>query len=166
MNAITEQVKNTSAWRWFNALSTREKTLFSWAIVIVVALILFAYALPSAIEFHNDRVSDYKQSVNDLKWMQAFETTARNRNDSRQETSQGDGVQLAVISQSAETHNIALQRIQPVSDGVTIEITRQSFDDVLQWLFAIQANEGVTISQARMIRVSPSLVDARIVARQ
>ncbi len=165
MNAISNQIANSTIAKWFNALSSREKKLISWTGMTVVALFLLGYALPSTLDYRHSNVVKLKVSSADLSWMKAYESTARSSSQQGQGTSTGGSVELSTISRSADLHDVDLQRIQPVSDGINIEITRQQFDSVLKWLFSLQNDEGVTISQARIMRQGAGLVDARVVVR-
>ncbi len=165
MNAISNQITNSTIAKWFNALSSREKKLVSWTGVALVALFLLGYALPSTLDYRHTNVTKLKVSSADLSWMKAYESTARSSSQQGQGTSNGGSVELSTISRSADLHDVDLQRIQPVSDGINIEITRQQFDSVLKWLFSLQNDEGVTISQARIMRQGSGLVDARVVVR-
>ncbi|MXW54210.1 MAG: type II secretion system protein M [Gammaproteobacteria bacterium] len=165
MNAISNQITNSTIAKWFNALSSREKKLVSWTGVALVALFLLGYALPSTLDYRHSNVTKLKVSSADLSWMKAYESTARSSSQQGQGTSNGGSVELSTISRSADLHDVDLQRIQPVSDGINIEITRQQFDSVLKWLFSLQNDEGVTISQARIMRQGSGLVDARVVVR-
>lgn len=165
MNAISNQIANSTIAKWFNALSSREKKLISWTGMAVVALFLLGYALPSTLDYRHSNVTKLKVSSADLSWMKAYESTARSSSQQGQGTSTGGSVELSTISRSADLHDVDLQRIQPISDGINIEITRQQFDSVLKWLFSLQNDEGVTISQARIMRQGAGLVDARVVVR-
>lgn len=165
MNAISNQITNSTIAKWFNALSSREKKLVSWTGVALVALFLLGYALPSTLDYRHSNVTKLKVSSADLSWMKAYESTARSSSQQGQGTNNGGSVELSTISRSADLHDVDLQRIQPVSDGINIEITRQQFDSVLKWLFSLQNDEGVTISQARIMRQGSGLVDARVVVR-
>lgn len=165
MNAISNQIANSTVAKWFNALSSREKKLVSWTGVALVALFLLGFALPSTLDYRHSNVEKLKVSSADLSWMKAYESTARSSSQQGQGTSSGGNVELSTISRSADLHDVDLQRIQPISDGINIEITKQQFDSVLKWLFSLQNDEGVTISQARIMRQGSGLVDARVVVR-
>lgn len=165
MNVLSNQIANSTIAKWFNALSSREKKLVSWTGAALVALFLLGYVLPSTLDYRHTNVVKLKVSSADLSWMKAYESTARSSNQQGQGTSGGENVELSTISRSADLHDVDLQRIQPVSDGINIEITRQQFDSVLRWLFSLQNDEGVTISQARIMRLGSGLVDARVVVR-
>lgn len=164
MNALSNQLTNSSVAKWFNALSAREKKLVTWTGVALVALFLLGYALPSTLEYRQSSVTKLKVSSADLNWMRAYESSARTSN----QQDSGDGSSppiLSIISKSADLHDVDIQRIQPISDGINVEITRQSFDNVLEWLFSLQNDDGYTISQARVMRLGSGLVDARVVVR-
>ena len=96
--------------------------------------------------------------------MRAYESTARATSQQGQ-GARGESPDISKISRSADIHDVDVQRIQPVSDGINVEITKQSFDNVLKWLFSLQNDDGMTISQARIMRLGSGLVDARVVVR-
>lgn len=164
MNALSNQITNSTVFKWFNALSAREKKLVSWTGVALIALFLLGYALPSVLEYRHSNVTKLKVSSADLSWMRAYESSARSSSQQGQ-GSTGDAPDISTISRSADLHELDLQRIQPISDGINVEITRQSFDNILGWLFSLQNDEGYTISQARIMRLGSGLVDARVVIR-
>ena len=165
MKALSNQLTNSTVAKWFNALSSREKKLVSWTGAAVVVLFLLGYALPATLDYRHTNVVKLKVSSADLSWMKAYESTARTSSQQGQGSGGGGSVELSTISRSADLHDVDLQRIQPISDGINIEITRQQFDSVLRWLFSLQNDEGVTISQARIMRLGSGLVDARVVVR-
>ncbi|MCY3884988.1 MAG: type II secretion system protein GspM [Gammaproteobacteria bacterium] len=164
MNALSNQITNSTVFKWFNALSAREKKLVSWTGIALLALFLLGYALPSTLEYRHSNVIKLKVSSADLNWMRAYESTARTSSQQGLETN-GNRPDIPRISRSAELHDVDLQRLQPISDGINVEITKQQFDSVLKWLFSLQNDEGYTISQARIMRLGSGLVDARVVIR-
>ncbi len=166
MNIIANQIANSMPVRWFNTLSNREKMLVAGGLVFVLVLLLL-WLLSSAQNYRDLNVAKYQSSLADMQWMQAYEASARTAEQSSQNTGTGGEIQLSRLSQSAELHDIEFQRIQPLGDGVNIEIARQSFDSVVSWMFSLQESEGVTITQARITRLreSPGLVEARLVVR-
>lgn len=164
MSILANQLSNSSAAKWFKALSDREKTLVTWTAIALIGLFLLGYLLPSTLEFRQTKVSTLKVASANLSWMKAYETTARTAGQQGQDPSEG-GIVLSKISRSADLHEVELQRIQPVSEGINIELSRQSFDSVLRWLFSLQSDEGATISQVRVMRHGSGLVDARVVVR-
>ena len=56
MNAISNQIANSTVAKWFNALSSREKKLVSWTGVALVALFLLGFALPSTLDYRHSNV--------------------------------------------------------------------------------------------------------------
>ncbi len=167
MNAITNQLTNSVPARWFNTLSNREKLLVSGGLIFVLGLLLL-WLLSAAQDYRDSNVAKYQTSLADMQWMQAYEDSARSAEHSSQIASSGGEIQLSTLSQSADLHDIELQRIQPLGDGVNIEITRQSFDSVVSWMFSLQESEGIVITQARITRLreSPGLVEVRLVVRR
>ncbi len=165
MSALTDQITNSTIAKWFRALSKREKGFVSLGVAALVAVLMFGFVLPTTLDFRDANVTRYQSSFADISYMRAFEESARAKGQSEQSGSGSGDIELASISRSASLHDISLQRIQPVTDGVTIEITREEFDGVIGWLFSLQNDEGMNVSQARILRLGAGLVDARIVVQ-
>ena len=167
MNMISNQMTNSLPVRWFNALSNREKTLVAGGAVFVLVLLLL-WLLSAAQDYRDLNVAKYQSSLTDMQWMQAYEASARSAEQASQNTNPGGEIQITTLSQSADLHDIELQRIQPLGESVNIEITRQPFDSVVSWMFSLQESEGIVITQARITRLreSPGLVEVRLVVRR
>ena len=167
MNALVNQLKESSALRWFSALSNREKGLIVGAIVVFVAVFLVGYALPTAQDYRNSNVAKYKESLADLQWMKAYEDAARSAVQSSEASgARGGDVQLSTLYESAQLHDVEIQRATPSGQNVNIEVTQQSFDSVLSWIFSLQNDEGIAINQVRINRLGSGMVDVRLVVRK
>ena len=78
----------------------------------------------------------------------------------------GEGL-LTIVSRTADNAQLKLTRFQPESNGVSVVLQKQSFNDVLGWLDVLEKQEQVLVVQASVDADSLSgRVNARFSLRQ
>ena len=87
-----------------------------------------------------------EQTLND--WLVANESRARSTaGDADAPRAAAEGL-LTIVSRTAEQSGLKLTRFQPESNGVSVVLQKQSFNDVLRWLDLLENNEQVLVVQA------------------
>lgn len=154
--------RSSPAWRRYQALSARERTLVNvLAGVIVIAI---GYSLvASVVDFRQLGVARYVEAEADLSWMQG------NRGSVSVEGEQGsarsDTLLSTVVRTTAIEFGFQPRRTQTEGDGVGVRIEAESFDKVLRWAHALEARHGVEITNADIDVDSPGKVNARFSLR-
>lgn len=166
MNMITEQLTESTLFKWYKSRTKREQVLVLSGIAVVVVAFIGLVVYPAIWEFRQNNVSSYERLLNDFEWMQANETAARERLALQRGT--GGDVGTSPLSRSANLHNVSIKTIQEGTDGTVISTERQSFDDVVRWVLALQNDYGLQLIQARITKFDkdlPMLVNAQLTIR-
>ena len=160
MNTLARQFSDSSVARWLRTLSKREQMLVY--IVLVLIGIVLSYLLFSFVrDFRDEQVSEYQQKLEDLDWMNANVEQARLKARMSSASDRGD---WSPIYRNAGLHNVTIQRIQPGSDGASIELEEHAFNDVINWIFALQDDAGLHIEQVRLTKTDePGMVTSTLV---
>lgn len=159
MNAITRQLSESSIARWFRALSNREQILV-YIVLVLIGIVLSIVLLSTVKDFRNTNVAEYQQKLDDLDWMKANVAQAKLR--ARMSRAR-DREDWTPIYRNAELHNIEIQRITPSAEGAAIDLQPQAFQDVLNWIFALQEDAGLSIAEVRLNEVDPGVVSTSLV---
>ena len=158
-NTLVQQFSDSSIARWFRTLSKREQVLV-YIVLVLVGIVLSLVLLTSMQNFRNENVSVYHQKLADLDWMNANVAQAKLKAGLSRAREQGD---WRPIYSNAELHNIEIRRIERGSDGATINIDAHAFQDVLNWIFALQEGAGMRIERVRFEESDPGMVTTSLV---
>lgn len=149
--------------RRFASASLRERVLIGIGAYLFAALFLYYVVLDSAIGFRTDNLRAQVAAENGLSWMLANEDEARQRSGSnapvRRESS------LAVISSSAELHDVTIKRIQPGDNRINVELSGQEYLSVIRWFIALEADHGLRLVDVRLVKTAEGIVDCQLTLR-
>ena len=160
MNIFARQFTDSSIARWFRTLSKREQVLV-FIVLVLVGLVLSYVLYANVHNFRDEKVAEYQSQLADLEWMKANVSQAKLKARLSSASERGD---WSPIYRNAELHQISIQRIQPGSDGAAIELEAQAFQDVLNWIFALQEDAGLRIEQVRLTKTDePGMVTTSLV---
>lgn len=159
MNTLARQLSDSSIARWFRTLSKREQVLV-YVALILVGIVLSFVLLSSVQNFRNDIVEEYQQKLGDLDWMKANVEQAKLKAAMSGARDQED---WRPIYRIASLHNIDIKRIEPGSNGAAIDLEPQAFQDVLNWIFALQEDAGMRIAEVRLTEVDLGMVNTNLV---
>jgi len=167
LDKLLDRWHGTAAYRNYAMREPNERLIIAAVVLIVVCGLLylllwqpFSNWSSSAAEAH-----DREQSLND--WLLVNEQQARDATIvSGPVQRRGEGL-LTIVSRSADEAQLKLTRFQPESNGVSVVLQKQSFNDVLTWLNALEKEAGVVVVQASVDADSLSgRVNARFSLRQ
>ena len=162
MIAILSKLPDSKFRSWFLSLSTREQRLLSIAAVILGLLLFYFLLWQPSYEFRNKHVEDLAYEQSGLDWMRANEAVARAGVASGGANSE---VQLTTVSRTAGLFDVPLNRVQPIAEGVSVNVTNQNFKNVMGWIFELQNSHGINVAHMRMNRTDSGRLDADIVFR-
>ena len=166
MNEIKRQFSESSAVRWYKSRSKREQFLVLLAGAAFTLAVMFLFVVPTIVDYRDSTVSSYERAVKDLAWMKTNEQKATERLAVQQ--GQGDAVGMSPISRMATLHNVNVKTIQDGRDGTVVTTEQQSFENAIRWLFSLQNELGLQMSQVRIWRHDPevpSVVDLQFTVR-
>ena len=165
LDKLLDRWHGTAAYRSYAQREPNERMIIALVVALVLCSLLYLLLWQplsnwstSAAEAH-----DREQSLND--WLLVNEEEARK---SRGITPirGGEGL-LTIVSRTADNAQLKLTRFQPESNGVSVVLQKQSFNDVLGWLDVLEKQEQVLVVQASVDADSLSgRVNARFSLRQ
>ncbi len=145
----------------YQALSEREQRLLMVAAVaIVIAIFYFgAWApLSNGVETARSQQQSQQQLLN---WV---EDKARQARRLRQSSSTGrrfSGSLTQAVNQSTAQYSIPVSRLQPQEDELQVWVDEAAFDEVLEWLKALE-QMGIVILQVDITEAdSPGMIKIR-----
>ena len=154
--------RSSPAWRRYQALSGRERTLVN--VLAGVIAIAIGYALvASLVDFRQLAVARYLDAEADLSWMQDNRRSVSV--DRVQGSARPDTLLSTVVRTTAIEFGFQPRRTQTEGDGVGVRIEAEAFDKVLRWAHALEARHGVEIANADIDVHSPGKVNARFSLR-
>ena len=131
----------------FSQLSDREqKLVMLLSVVVIIGFIYFVIYAPMQTAIRDGQAKvDAQQQI--LTWV------TQNANKAIQLKQSSAGVKIysgslpQAVNQTATRQNIAITRMQPQGDDLQVWVDNASFDNVLNWLQAIE-NMGIKITEA------------------
>lgn len=166
MNQLKQQLAESSAGRWYKSRTKREQILLVTAGAIFALFMIVAVAVPLVSDYRNDKISSYEDAIKDVEWMRLNQEKATERLAVQQ--GQGDEVGMSPISRSANLHDVVVKTIQDGNGGTVVTTEGQSFENVVRWMFSLQSELGLQMTQVRMWRTDadvPSVVDLQFTYR-
>lgn len=137
----------SSAGRWYAGREPNEQWVIL-ALAAAIGVVFFWLALWQPVSDWRELAHNrYRNAQATFDWMRANERRARAVATSEQADT-GQRSLLPVITRSAQSQGIEVNRVQPESSGVVgVSIQGQPFNDVIRWLHQLQENNGVTIAR-------------------
>ena len=126
-----------------------------------LGLALAYAAIAPLVEFRQDAVRRYAAQLEDVAWMKAN----RARAEAERLGDSGSQARMSTINAAAKRLDLPLRRIQPESDGFSVRIEAQPFDDVIQWSYALESRHGIEVVSANIDVQAPGVVNARLRVR-
>lgn len=145
---------------WWSARTSRERTVVSVGVVLVVLALVWASVLNPLAQ----RRAELERAVPEqralLAWMESLPTGQRNNAGTTQ------GSLFAVVDSSARATALAgtLSRIQPEgADTVRVWFDEAPFNDLVTWLAVLEREHGIRVTAVAADRTaSPGRVSARV----
>ncbi|MYD42848.1 MAG: type II secretion system protein M [Gammaproteobacteria bacterium] len=149
--------------RRIEASSRREQILLMSAAYLIAGLFLYFIVLAPALEYRTEKVRTQAAEANGLTWMLANKDLASMRMNG-QSSSRGAN-ELATLASSAKLQDLAIKRMQPDDNQISIEMENQNYSHLIKWLVALETEHGFSLLDVRIDKVSAGLVDTRILVR-
>ena len=159
---LQQRFLGTGAGRWYAGREPGEqRVILALAALIVLTVFWLGLWKPIA-DWRETAHNRYQNAQAQLDWLRANEQRARALSRS---AAAGDGRSLLpVITRSAQSQNIQVNRLQPEASGiVSVSIQDQPFNDLLRWLHSLQENNGVSVRRMAVdADERPGIVNAQI----
>lgn len=147
----------------YEALGTRERRLVIACLVALSLALAYAGGAP-LFNFHSAAIERYANKQNDLQWMKKnrrlAETPGR-----LTDRAPGSQARMSTINAAAKNLDLPLRRIQPETDGFSVQIEAQKFEDVIRWSHALESRHGIEITNVNISVQDPGIVNARFSVR-
>lgn len=160
---LPERFAASSAGRWYAGREPSEQRVIAGLAGLIVLTVLWLGVWKPLSDWRAVEHNRYQNAQVQLDWMRANESRARAL------AAEGTGAGgrrslLPVITRAAQAQGIQVNRLQPESGGVvSVSIQTQPFNDVLQWLYQLEENNGVTVLRlAADAQSQPGIVNAQI----
>ena len=148
---------------WWASLQAREQRLVGWgAVVLVIGGFYWLIWQPLHQSLGNQQ-AQAKAAAEQLVWLQTqLPLLSAQNNAMRSSASLNE-----VVSQTAQSFQIQVSRMQPNNEQLQLTLEDVSFDKLLRWLHELQYQQGIrlvqldlaTADQPGMVRVRRMLIE-------
>ena len=154
---------NSGVGRWYRGREPRDRLVIRLLSLAVCILLLWSVVWKPVSDWRELANNRFENAQSTLDWVHTNE--ARVRAAVRAQAPRGAGPSLLpVITRAAEAQGLALNRLQPESNGaVTVMLQAQPFNEVMKWVHNLQENNGVTILRISVdAQGEPGYVNAQL----
>ncbi len=159
-----ERFSASSAGRWLQAQTPRDRSL----LMVLGGFLLLVFGWLAiwqpVSEWRDSAVNTHQRLQTDLEFMQRTASRARGKAQSSQAERGRSRPTLTIITRSAASAGLNITRARPEGGGETYSVTFEGkpFNDILQWLSDLSANNGIVVRDASVSTDStPGYVNAR-----
>jgi general secretion pathway protein M len=152
---------------WFYSLNQRERLALQ-VLGVFLGLLFFYFGIWRPIDsYRAEAEREYQSQAELYEWMQVNESLARQRQGIPEQNSVASvdsSSILATVDNTAQLHNIMLQRYEPSQDnGVRIWLENTSFNDLIVWLNELHTEKGISIQELSIQKeANEGFVNSRI----
>ncbi len=159
---LQERFAGSGIGRWYYGREPGEQRIVAALAVLVAVAVLWLGVWKPVSDWRSVAHNRYQNAQANLDWIRANESRARALAGSGAATTERSLV--PVITRSAQTQGIQINRFQPESSGaVSVTIQGQRFNDLLRWLHQLQENNGVAVLRLAIdADERPGIVNAQV----
>ncbi|MCR9279026.1 MAG: type II secretion system protein M [Pseudomonadaceae bacterium] len=164
IDTLSQRVSESQAARWFAAQTPRDRSLLALLAGFLAVVFLWLAVWQPVSQWHDRAVSTHQRLQGDLEFMQRTASRARGKAQSSQAERGRSRPTLTIITRSAASAGLNITRARPEGGGETYSVTFEGkpFNDILQWLSDLSANNGIVVRDAQVSTDStPGYVNAR-----
>lgn len=164
MDTMSERVAASTAGRWFQAQAPRDRSLLMGLAIFLALVFVWLAVWQPVAQWRDSAVSSHQRLQGDLEFMQRTASRARGKAQSSQAERGRSRPTLTIITRSAASAGLNITRARPEGGGETYSVTFEGkpFNDILQWLSDLSANNGIVVRDASVSTDStPGYVNAR-----
>ncbi len=150
LDKLLNRWHNTSAYRSYAVREPNERLIILAVVLLVAAVLVWTVLWQPVSNWSASAQQKHQQEQTLNDWLAANESRARaSAGDAKAPKTAAEGL-LTIVSRTAEQSGLKLTRFQPESNGVSVVLQKQSFNDVLRWLDLLENNEQVLVVQASL----------------
>jgi general secretion pathway protein M len=162
-STLRDQWKGSAAHQWLEGLAPRDRTIVHVLGLVIAALLVYGAIWKPVADWRDRADQRFRQAAAVHEWIivnQARLESAGRGGGSRA----GGSLVPSAVANSAAAAGIQVTRVQPEgSDGVSVVIQDQDFNQVLMWLDQLTTREQFTIRQLSIdSQANPGRVSVRI----
>ena len=149
LDKLLNRWHTTAAYRNYAMREPNERLVIALVAALVIGVLLWTL-LWQPIARWSEAAQDKHQNEQTLNdWLVVNEKPARaaEGNPKRPGANGGEDL-LTIVSRTADQSGLKLTRFQPESNGVSVVLQKQVFNDVLSWLNLLESQEQVLVVQA------------------
>jgi len=148
LNKLLDRWHGTAAYRSYAVRDPNERLIIVVVAALVLGSLLYLLLWQPMSNWSSSAAQAHKreQALND--WLLVNESEARKIAEETGPRSPGSEGLLTIVSRTADKAQLKLTRFQPESNGVSVVLQKQAFNDVLRWLDILEKEEQVLVVQA------------------
>lgn len=148
LNKLLDRWHATPVYRNYAMRDPNERMIIAAVVALVIGSLVYLLLWQPVSDWSSAAAEAHKreQSVND--WLLANESAARSSASESKSRPGGSEGLLTIVSRTADKAQLKLTRFQPESNGVSVVLQKQAFNDVLRWLDMLEKDENVLVVQA------------------
>ncbi|MFU8816861.1 MAG: type II secretion system protein GspM [Pseudomonadales bacterium] len=153
----------TSAGRWYLGREHNEQRVIAGLAAVIAVAVLWLGVWKPISDWRAVAHNQYQNAQMELDWVRANEARARAMARSTAAAG-GERSLLPIITRSAESQGIQVNRLQPEANGVvSVVIQGQPFNQLLRWLHQLEENNNVTVLRLAIdAEGQPGIINAQI----
>ena len=158
VKALTQAVQE-----WFRKRSKRERWLVLGTGILFLACIVYFGTIQPALAFRASEINQHRYEAAGLTWLRSAKERGISLDSDAPTTASADLIRT--LTRTAESFQITLNRQQPSSSGVSVEIRDHEFSNVVRWINVLYKTHGIRVFSGTITGKEPGLIDARLLLR-
>lgn len=148
---------------WFGKRSKRERLLVLGTGILFLACIVYFGTIQPALSFRASEINQHRYEAAGLTWLKSAKAKGISLDSDAPTTASADLIRT--LTRTAESFQITLNRQQPSSSGVSVEIRDHEFSNVVRWINGLYKTHGIRVFSGTITGKEPGLIDARLLLR-
>lgn len=164
MAGLQERFAASGVGRWYAGREASEQRVIAGLALAVALTVLWLGVWKPVSDWRTTAHNRYQNAQAELDWVRANESRARALAESGGGRAAGARPLLQIITRSAQTQGIQVNRLQPEGNGaIAVSIQGQPFNELLRWLHSLEENNGVAVQRLAVdAGDQPGMVNAQI----
>lgn len=158
LKTLTQAVRE-----WFGKRSKRERLLVLGTGILFLACIVYFGTIQPALAFRAAEINQHGYEAAGLSWLKSAKAKGISLDSNAPTTASADLIRT--LTRTAESFQITLNRQQPSSSGVSVEIRDHEFSNVVRWINVLYKTHGIRVFSGTITGKEPGLIDARLLLR-
>lgn len=160
LETLKQQALYIKANQYYASLGSRDQLALKVLVLFLAVIILVAGVLIPSYQYALSAQKEYRQSVDDLTWMQNNQHRVNSKAPANR-----NGSLLSIVNSTAQSSRIAFKRFEPVGENnLNLWVENVSFNNMIQWVERLSDQYGIQVREIAVDRqISSGTINARIV---